>query len=83
MRIILPKPDFNSTAARREFYCVREKIPDDLLQAVRVAHESHTQIIELRLNLNLFGVGCEPHGVNRREQNGRKINAADVQAKLA
>ena len=68
----------------RELDRVGEQVPEDLLQAVRVAGRRARRAGRARVCSRIaLGVGGGPHGVDRRPDDGRQVDPLHVQPHLA
>ena len=59
------QPDLHAAAARRELDGVREQVPHDLLQPLRVARHGHARAIDGRLEPDALGGGRRRDGLER------------------
>src|ERR1041385_638349 len=71
----------DATAFGRELDGIGEEVPENLLQAFRVAGDLRG-VVESRLKLYLFGARGGAHGLDRRAQDCAKLDAPHVQAHL-
>ena len=62
---------------------VGEQVPDDLLQAVRVAGDGARRRVQHGLHADALGLGRRPHRVQSRLHHGREVHRPHVQAQLA
>jgi hypothetical protein len=67
-------------AARGELDRVRQQIPDDLLQTIRVSGHRRGQWLDHRFDPHASGVSRRHDGRHRIAQDRRQIDRLDVQA---
>ena len=65
-RLSAREADFDATSARRELHRVGHEVPDDLLQAVRIAETGVTASSRAALERDPLGFGRRAHGLDGR-----------------
>jgi len=75
--------DFDSSFFAGEFDGVREQIPDDLLQALRVAADKPDTLVKVAVQTNAFGGDCRRDRLNRRVNDGAKFDWTSVNVKFS
>ena len=65
VRNVFKGANANLPTRRGKLDGVREQIPDNLLQAMRVAGDQSGMIAQLGFNLNPFRLGSRTHDINR------------------
>src|SRR5262249_17359126 len=58
-----------------ELDCIGKQVPDDLLQAITVAHNKADRIIDLDIHGNTFRAGSSAHTVESSRENSREIDS--------
>ena len=64
VRINALKPYLYAASFRCELHCIGEQIPDDLLQAIRIAGDQTDVGIKHYLQPNILGISSRPDRVN-------------------
>ena len=83
VRIDAAKEDLNPPAARREFDGIGKEVPQDLLEAVRIAGDGATLGIKHFGEADAFGVGGRTNGFDGVGDDGLKIDGLDIEAELS
>ena len=83
VRVDALQADLHPAAARRELDGVREQVPHDLLQPLRVAGDRHAGLIERRLQPDALGGRRRRHGVDRVWITSARFDRPDVEPQLA
>src|SRR6185295_8386606 len=73
----------DASSSRRELDCIRQQIPDHLLQAGGVAGNESASGIEFGCDLDGLHRGDRPNGIERSLDNCCEIDGPDFQMKLA
>src|SRR5919109_1094848 len=81
--IILENQDTNLTARRREFDCIRQQIPNDLLQTVRVTRNQYRLIRSLNPDLNVFRFRGWPHHVDSGLDDPIQIRRLQIEIEIS
>src|SRR6185436_13645262 len=68
--------------ARRELDCVAEQVPEDLLQASRIAQDRTGEAVEVELEPDLPGLGRGPHALDGRLERADRVEEHDLEAHL-
>ena len=79
----LTKLNLHASLIGRELDGVREKIPDNLLQAVGVARNAIGLCVKGRLDLDALGLSRRAHGIDRRFEDDDKLDRLNIKAQLA
>src|SRR5581483_5276022 len=69
IRIDVLQANIDTSPFRRKFDCVREQVPNDLLEAIRVAKYYLPLRLEMHFQNDLFAIDGRPHSVNGRVNN--------------
>ena len=74
------RTDLDLSAPGGEFHRVREEVPHDLLQALRVPRDPPRVRVEDDVEPDALGLGGRAHHVDRSLHHGREVHGADVEA---
>ena len=77
------EPDLHPPAAGRELDGVRQQVPDDLLQAVRIAGDRPGRGIEPLVDADALRLRRRPHRLDRRLDERERVDRLDVEPHLA
>ena len=77
------EPDYYATLTWSELYCVREQIPDDLLQTIGVAGDRARGRIKQYLEANILCVGCRSHGLEGGLDHRTEFDRPHIEPELA
>src|SRR5215472_5581090 len=83
LRIHRVNPNAHPTMLGRKLNRVAEQVPEDLLQAIWIAHHWKRARPEINLKINLFGLQPRPYRIDCRLNHSCQIDHSQIDLKLA